>query len=231
MVVVWNSLASGSPEWAAGLVAINSLLQLALYSPYAYLFTAVIVPHTGGSAASGSVSFLLILQSVAIYLGIPFFLGVSCWALLPRLKGARWYTQRFLPTIAPLTLMALLFTVVVMFILQGHRIGTTPVLVLRIIAPLVLFFLLMFFGALACAASLRLPFTPSVTVAFTAASNNFELSIAVCVALFGLGSDEVLAAVVGPLVEVPIMMSFVHVLNWLRPRWPGGEMAPTVVDT
>lgn len=219
MVIVWNGLSDGHNEYAAVLVALNSLFQLAIYSPYAYLFTAIILPHIGLEGSLVSVNFLIILESVVIYLGIPFLLGFGCWWIIPRFKGRIWYTTKFLPKIGPITLIALLFTIIVMFCLKGHLILTIPLDIIRIIIPLLLYFLIMFFASFFIAYRCKLPYAESVTIAFTAASNNFELSIAVSVAVFGLDSGEALACVVGPLVEVPVMLALVYVARWAKKYW------------
>jgi ACR3 family arsenite transporter len=219
MVVVWNTLSGGSNEYVAILVALNSMFQILIYSPYAYLFTAGILPHVGIQGSSQSVSFTLILQSVAIYLGIPFVLGFGSWWLLPRATSREWYEKKFLPTLAPLTLIALLFTIVVMFILKGDLNVSIPTDILRICGPLLAYFLIMFFSSFFLAYRMHMPYAESVTLAFTAASNNFELSIAVSVAVFGLDSSEALACVVGPLVEVPAMLALVHVARWAKRFW------------
>eukprot|EP00042_Codosiga_hollandica_P023283 m.91073 g.91073 ORF g.91073 m.91073 type:complete len:597 (-) comp51120_c0_seq1:3-1793(-) len=219
MVIVWNTLSGGSNEYAAVLVAVNSVFQILLYSPLAYLFTAVILPSAGFTASDETVSFVLILQTVAIYMGIPFFLGIASWWLVPKLTSREWFTTKFLPFIAPLTLIALLFTIVIIFTLQGSVIVSIPLNVLRICVPVVLYFVLIFFSSLYAAYRFGLAYAESVTVAFTAASNNFELSIAVSVTVFGLASGEALACVVGALVEVPVMLALVHVARGLKRYW------------
>lgn len=219
MVIVWNGLSDGHHELVAVLVALNSIFQLVAYSPYAYLFTAFILPSIGYEGSTSRVSFWLILQSVAIYLGIPFVLGFGCWLIIPKLKSRNWYETKFLPFISPITLVALLFTIVVMFCLKGQLILSIPLDILRITIPLLLYFFIMFGFSFFASYKCHLPYAESVSIAFTAASNNFELSIAVCIAVFGLDSGEALASVVGPLVEVPVMLGLVYVARWVRKYW------------
>jgi len=219
MVIVWNELAEGNRELTAGLVGINSLLQVLFFSLYAYLYLEIILPFFGIKGLKLNITIFQIATTVGIYLGVPFVLAISSRFLIKKILGVKWFNQKFLPFVSPITLIALLFTIIVMFSLKGEMILLLPLDVIRIAIPLVIFFAIMFFLMFFVGKRVGADYRDNVAISFTASGNNFELAIAVSIGVFGINSGQAFAGVIGPLVEVPALITLVNIAFWLRKKY------------